>query len=90
MLGHELVKVSCNMFSWTLDKAEHPQVPFLNSGDRASGACTPLSGKLMTGCSPKREVVLGTYCVTASFPSIAKLYTRQYKKKAGKIVKRIS
>lgn len=35
MLGHELMKVSCNMFSWTLDKAEHPQDPFVNSGDRA-------------------------------------------------------
>lgn len=42
MLGYELVKVSCTMFSWTLDKAEHTEFAFLNSEDKAEGACAPV------------------------------------------------
>lgn len=42
MLGHELVKVSYTMFSWTFDKTEHNKFAFLNSEDKAEGACTPV------------------------------------------------
>lgn len=38
MLGHELVKVSYTMFSWTLDKTEHTEFAFLNSEDKAEHA----------------------------------------------------
>lgn len=78
MLGHEVVKVSCITFRGTLDKTEHMQLAFLNNEDKAEGACAPLSGKLMTGCPPKWERIMGTHSVRVSFSS------RQYKKKIGR------
>lgn len=43
MLGCELVKVSCTMFSWTLEKTEHTDFAFLNSEAKAEVACALLA-----------------------------------------------
>lgn len=85
------VAVKCSAGPWT--KRSTHRFPFLTVGIELRvpvHLCTTLSGKLMAGCSPKWEMVVGTHCEMASFPSIAKLHTRQYEKKAGKILKRIS
>lgn len=86
-----LSAVKCSAGSWT--KQSTHRFPFLTVGLELRvpvHLCTPLSGKLMAGCSPKWEMVVGTHCEMVSFPSIAKSYTRQHEKKAGKILKRIS
>lgn len=66
------------MFSWTLDKTEHTEFALLNSEGKAEGACAPLSGKLMTGCPAKWEMIVGTHNARSSFAS------RQYKENVGR------
>lgn len=75
--------VSCAILNWTLNKAEHRQVSFSDSGDKAQ-----LSGKLMEGCSPKWEMAVGTLC-NSIFPHWLNCTPDSVKRRQGKWLKRI-